>query len=125
MTEAIDWVLVEGAGASRLGAIGFLGDRLAVIALFGADDSAEAVLEAARKRPEVLRRDGAIGQLSRRISGEFARPTAPGDIWWQHLQSAPRMRAPRGPALIRAGEVMRVMTRLGSEAALREALKAT
>ncbi|MFD1795513.1 hypothetical protein FQV27_04955 [Paracoccus aurantiacus] len=123
MTDQIDWVLVEGAESARLGAIGFLGDELSVIALFGPDDSPEAVLLAARKRPEIIRRDAAISQLSRRVSAEFSRPSVPDQDWWEHLQSAPRLRAPNGASLLRPGEIVRVLTRLSSADAVKAALK--
>ena len=122
MTVTIDWVLVEGAAGARLGVLGFLGDEVAAIALFAPGDSAEAVLTAARQRPEIRLRDPALGRLSRRISAEFTRPAMPPQSWWQHLQSAPRMRTQAGAELIRPGEIARVLTRLGAEDALSAAL---
>ena len=122
MSVEIDWVLVEGAAGARLGVIGFLGDDVATIALYAPGDSAEAVLTAARQRPEIRLRDPALGRLSRRVSAEFTRPAMPGQVWWAHLQSAPRMRTQAGAELIRPGEIARVLTRLGSEDAVRAAL---
>ncbi|NHF73863.1 hypothetical protein [Paracoccus xiamenensis] len=122
MTVKIDWVLVEGAAGARLGALGFLGDDVAAIALFAPGDSAGAVLTTAANRPEIRLRDPALGRLSRRVTAEFTRPAMPGQVWWQHLQSAPRMRKPAGAELIRPGEIARVLTRLGSEDALAAAL---
>ncbi len=122
MAVTMDWVLVEGAAGARLGLIGFLDHEVAAIALFGPGDSAETVLTTARQRPEIRLRDPALGRLSRRISAEFSRPALPGQGWWQHLQSAPRMRTRAGAEIIRPGEIARVLIRLGSEEKLRAAL---
>ena len=122
MTVKIDWVLIEGNAGARLGALGFLGDEVAAVALFSANDGAAEVLTAAAGRPEIRLRDPALGRLSRRISAEFSRPALPGQGWWQHLQSAPRMRTRAGAEIIRPGEIARVLIRLGSEEKLRAAL---
>ena len=44
MTVKIDWVLIEGNAGARLGALGFLGDEVAAVALFSANDGAAEVL---------------------------------------------------------------------------------
>lgn len=122
MTVTIDWVLIEGNTDARLGALGFLGDEVAAIALFSANDGAAEVLTAAADRPEIRLRDPALARLSRRVSAEFTRPAMPGQSWWKHLQSAPRMQTRAGSELIRPGEITRVLTRLSSEKALAAAL---
>ena len=118
MTVKIDWVLIEGNAGARLGALGFLGDEVAAVALFSANDGAAEVLTAAASRPEIRLRDPALARLSRRVSAEFTRPAMPGQAWWKHLQSAPRMQTQSGSELIRPGEIIRVLTRLSSEKAL-------
>ena len=118
MTVKIDWVLIEGNAGARLGALGFLGDEVAAVALFSANDGAAEVLTAAAGRPEIRLRDPALARLSGRVSAEFTRPAMPGQAWWKHLQSAPRMQTQSGSELIRPGEIRRVLTRLSSEKAL-------
>ncbi|MDO5604984.1 MAG: hypothetical protein Q4G25_07480 [Paracoccus sp. (in: a-proteobacteria)] len=124
MTERLDWMAVAGPeGQQPAGAIGFIGETVAAIALFEAGGTAQALLDAARSRPEIRDRDAAFAMLALRPQAQFPQSVAPG-AFRAGWPGAGLDVTTRGAArLIPAARISRILPRRGMEAALAQALQ--
>lgn len=124
MTDQINWFLVEGDDAGRQGALGFLGDDIAVIALFDAAADPAALIATARSRPEVFARDPGIAQTLSRVSSEFPRALPLDSAWSAYFRPGIAMATRGADRTVHGGAIARILPRRGAEQALDQALSA-
>ncbi|TKW68765.1 MAG: hypothetical protein DI616_01880 [Paracoccus denitrificans] len=124
MTNQIEWFLVDSPEDGRIGALGFLGDVVSVVALFDAGADPAQVISAARNRPEVFTRDPGIAQLATQGSGEFPR-SLPLDISWSnYFRPGVAMETRGADRIVHGSAIARIAPRRGEELAIEAAISA-
>ncbi|MFV0294359.1 MAG: hypothetical protein ACK5II_14565 [Paracoccus sp. (in: a-proteobacteria)] len=114
MAQSIDWVLINDNDDVRLGAIGFLEDMVAVVALFDANADRASLIGAARSRPEVFIRDPGIAQLLAREASQFALPQPLDAVWSDYFRPGVEMAARGGRTCqVHRHGIVRIMVRRG------------
>ncbi|MFV0410662.1 MAG: hypothetical protein ACK5LJ_13515 [Paracoccus sp. (in: a-proteobacteria)] len=124
MTQSLDWILIGDEGGARLGAIGFLGDEAAAIALFEAGAQIALLIAAARSRREVFSRDPGIAQLIGHEGAAFPRALPLDAAWSDYFRPGIAMATRGADRQIHGRSLARILPRRGSEAALNAAIRA-